>query len=214
MPRSTRCSAAGTVSVSPAGRTQVSTRPARSAPWTRRAGRRVEHLAEALNAVLPHDVAVVAAAEAPDGFHARFSATSRSYRYVVLNRAGRAPLEARRVLWWPRPLDDEALAAARRCSPASTTSGPSPRPRRTTRSSSASSARRPGSAAATISTSPSRRTRSSGTWCARSSGRCSSAAAKGWRSCSRGGRVGRRRDGPAWGLYLERAEYPVGRPSA
>ncbi len=36
-----------------------------------------ERAAEALNAELPGDVAVVAAAEAPDGFHARFSARSR-----------------------------------------------------------------------------------------------------------------------------------------
>jgi tRNA pseudouridine38-40 synthase len=69
----------------------------------------VEGLGEALDAVLPDDVAVVAAAEAPAGFHARFSATARSYRYVVLNRRLRAPLRARRALWWPRPLDENAL---------------------------------------------------------------------------------------------------------
>lgn len=68
--------------------------------------------AEALNAVLPADVAVLAAAEAPAGFHARFSARSRSYRYRVLARRVPSPLEARRMLWWPRPLDENALAAA------------------------------------------------------------------------------------------------------
>lgn len=72
----------------------------------------LERVAEALNASLPEDVAVVAAAEAPDGFHARFSARSRSYRYVVLNRRERSALEARRSLWWPRTLDDDALGAA------------------------------------------------------------------------------------------------------
>jgi tRNA pseudouridine38-40 synthase len=72
----------------------------------------VERLAEALNTALPDDVAVVAAEEAPEGFHARFSATGRSYRYVVLNRRERAPLRARRALWWPRPLD---LGALRGC---------------------------------------------------------------------------------------------------
>ena len=70
-----------------------------------------ERLAEALNTALPHDVAVVAAEEAAEGFHARFSATARSYRYVVLARRERAPLRARRALWWPRPVDDGALAA-------------------------------------------------------------------------------------------------------
>ncbi len=49
---------------------------------------------------------------AEDGFHARFSAISRSYRYRVFTRRSPAPLEARRALHWPRPIDFEALAAA------------------------------------------------------------------------------------------------------
>lgn len=61
--------------------------------------------AEALNTALPSDVAVVAAAAAADGFHARFSATARSYRYRVLNRVERSALDARRSLWWPRAVD-------------------------------------------------------------------------------------------------------------
>jgi tRNA pseudouridine38-40 synthase len=71
-----------------------------------------ERLAEALNAVLPEDVAVLDAAVTREGFHARFSATGRSYRYVVLNRRARAPLRARRALWWPRLLDDAVLHAS------------------------------------------------------------------------------------------------------
>lgn len=71
-----------------------------------------ERAAEALTGALPDDVAVVAAEEAPAGFHARFSARSRSYRYRVLARRVPSPLEARRALWWPRPLDDDALAAS------------------------------------------------------------------------------------------------------
>jgi len=72
----------------------------------------VARVAEALNAVLPDDAAVVAAAEADADFHARFSARSRSYRYRVLLRRERSPFEARRALWWPRPLDEGALAAS------------------------------------------------------------------------------------------------------
>jgi tRNA pseudouridine38-40 synthase len=68
--------------------------------------------AEALGAALPDDVAVVAAEEAPDGFHARFAALSRAYRYRVLARRTPSPLDARRVLWWPRPVDLGALDAA------------------------------------------------------------------------------------------------------
>jgi tRNA pseudouridine38-40 synthase len=66
--------------------------------------------AEALSVALPDDVAVVAAEEAPGGFHARFSARSRSYRYRVRADATRSALDARRALWWPRPVDARALA--------------------------------------------------------------------------------------------------------
>ena len=72
----------------------------------------IERMPEALNTVLPGDVAVVSAEAAPDGFHARFSAVARSYRYVVLNRRERAPLRATRALWWPRPLDLDVLQAS------------------------------------------------------------------------------------------------------
>jgi tRNA pseudouridine38-40 synthase len=68
--------------------------------------------AEALNAVLPLDLVVRHADAAPADFHARFSARSRSYRYRVLAAKIRSPLEVRRALWWPRPVDEPALAAA------------------------------------------------------------------------------------------------------
>jgi len=65
--------------------------------------------AEALNTVLPRDVAVLDAREEAPGFHARFDARARSYRYRVLRRRERSPFEERRALWWPRPLDVDAL---------------------------------------------------------------------------------------------------------
>ena len=68
--------------------------------------------AAALNSVLPEDVAVVAVEEAPPEFSARFSALGRSYRYRILRRRIRSPFEARRTLFWPRPLDLDALAAS------------------------------------------------------------------------------------------------------
>jgi tRNA pseudouridine38-40 synthase len=68
--------------------------------------------ADALSTALPEDVAVVAAEEVPDVFDARLSALARSYRYRVLLRRARSPLEARRALWWKRPLDLGALREA------------------------------------------------------------------------------------------------------
>jgi tRNA pseudouridine38-40 synthase len=71
-----------------------------------------DRAAEALNAALPADVAVLAVEAAPDGFSARFAARSRSYRYRILRRRVRSPFADRRALWWPRPLDLDRLEAA------------------------------------------------------------------------------------------------------
>jgi tRNA pseudouridine38-40 synthase len=70
-----------------------------------------DRVAEALNAALPRDVAVVRADEAPAGFHARHSARSRSYRYRIWRRRERSPFEVDRSLWHPRPLDLQRLQA-------------------------------------------------------------------------------------------------------
>jgi tRNA pseudouridine38-40 synthase len=71
-----------------------------------------ERAAAALNGVLPDDVAAVASEAAPVGFSARFSATGRSYRYRVWRRPVHSPLELRRSFWFPRPVDEEALATS------------------------------------------------------------------------------------------------------
>ena len=64
-----------------------------------------------LNALLPADVGVLASDEAPDGFDARRDARSRTYRYRLHTRSAPSPFERRRALWWPRPLDRQALDA-------------------------------------------------------------------------------------------------------
>jgi tRNA pseudouridine38-40 synthase len=64
---------------------------------------------EALNTVLPDDVAVLAAEEAASGFHARFTAKSRTYRYRIWRRRVRSPFEAGRSWWYPRSLDTARL---------------------------------------------------------------------------------------------------------
>ena len=65
--------------------------------------------ARALNGVLPDDVVVRESAVAPEGFSARWDATSRAYCYRVLPRAEPSVWERGRALWHPRPLDLEAL---------------------------------------------------------------------------------------------------------
>jgi tRNA pseudouridine38-40 synthase len=64
-----------------------------------------------VNALLPDEIAVLAAEAAPDGFSARHDARSRSYLYRVLARAAPSPFETGRALWWPYPIDRGALDA-------------------------------------------------------------------------------------------------------
>jgi tRNA pseudouridine38-40 synthase len=64
-----------------------------------------------VNAVLPAEIAVTAAEEAPDGFSARYDAHSRSYLYRILARRPPSPFETGRALWWPHDVDEDALSA-------------------------------------------------------------------------------------------------------
>ena len=71
----------------------------------------VARAAQALNAALPPDLAVVAAQQVADGFSARFDAVARSYRYRIWRRRERSALESGRSLWHPRALDIDRLDA-------------------------------------------------------------------------------------------------------
>jgi tRNA pseudouridine38-40 synthase len=64
-----------------------------------------------VNALLPDEIAVLAAEPAPEGFSARRDAVARSYRYRVLARPAPSPFEHRRALWWPHRVDFPALRA-------------------------------------------------------------------------------------------------------
>lgn len=66
----------------------------------------------ALNALLPEDIAIRAACVAPEGFRARWSALSRSYRYRILCDSVRSPLRERYAWRVTGPLDVAAMAAA------------------------------------------------------------------------------------------------------
>jgi tRNA pseudouridine38-40 synthase len=64
------------------------------------------------NAFLPRDIAVQWAQPVPDSFHARGSAVSRRYAYVLLESPVRPSVEAGRVGWVYRPLDGPAMRQA------------------------------------------------------------------------------------------------------
>lgn len=64
------------------------------------------------NAHLPKDVCVGWAKEVPDDFHARFSALSRSYRYVIYNSPIRPALFHTKVSWQYRQLDENLMHEA------------------------------------------------------------------------------------------------------
>ena len=57
------------------------------------------------NANLPDGVCLLSAQPVDSEFHARFSAQSRRYRYVILNRGVPSALLRHRVCWQHRPLD-------------------------------------------------------------------------------------------------------------
>jgi tRNA pseudouridine38-40 synthase len=71
-------------------------------------------LMAALNARLPADVAVLSVEVVPVGFHARYSARWRRYRYRYLDRAARPALQRGRCWHIARPLDVEAMGRAAR----------------------------------------------------------------------------------------------------
>lgn len=64
-----------------------------------------------VNAHLPDSIAVRWSREVPGDFHARFSALSRSYRYVLYNHAVRPALQHGKAGWFHLPLDVEAMRA-------------------------------------------------------------------------------------------------------
>jgi len=64
------------------------------------------------NTHLPDDIGTLWIRRVADDFHARFSATARSYRYLILNRSSRPALARHRVCWMRKPLDHDRMDAA------------------------------------------------------------------------------------------------------
>ncbi len=65
-----------------------------------------------LNSLLPPDIAVLEASEAPPDFHARYDAWAKTYAYRILNLPIRSPLHRGYCWQVPRPLNLAAMAAA------------------------------------------------------------------------------------------------------
>ena len=79
----------------------------------RSAGQPLEALVRRLNGLLPADVRVRRAVEAPPGFDARFGALWRRYAYRLTDTpAAVDPLHRSHVLAWPRALDVDAMNEA------------------------------------------------------------------------------------------------------
>jgi tRNA pseudouridine38-40 synthase len=71
-------------------------------------------LRRALNAMLPRDVRVLDVEEAPEGFHARYGARAKTYRYYIANGELVSPFAWRYVWHVVHPLAIEPMASAAR----------------------------------------------------------------------------------------------------
>jgi len=65
-----------------------------------------------LNSLLPLDIAVLEAQEAPLDFHARYAAKAKTYEYRILNRPVRSPVHHRHAWCLAPPLNAAAMQAA------------------------------------------------------------------------------------------------------
>ena len=64
------------------------------------------------NSCLPPDVSLLWVSPVQDNFHARFSALSRSYRYIIINRRIRAAIVRDLTAWDYRPLNATRMQRA------------------------------------------------------------------------------------------------------
>ncbi|MCM8792253.1 MAG: tRNA pseudouridine(38-40) synthase TruA [Candidatus Omnitrophica bacterium] len=66
----------------------------------------------ALNSLLPPDIVIKKVEEVDLGFHSRFSAKSKVYRYIILNRSYPSAFLKDRVYFYPYPLDINLMRKA------------------------------------------------------------------------------------------------------
>ncbi len=93
------------ISITGAGRTDAGVHAtAQVAHFDTDAQRRSHNWLLGANTHLPKDVSVIWARPVDEDFHARFSAVSRSYTYLIMFRRARSPLRHKRVCWVYEPL--------------------------------------------------------------------------------------------------------------
>lgn len=66
----------------------------------------------ALNGLLPRDICITECKEVPHGFHARFNAIGKTYRYCIMNRILRDPFKRKYIWQFQKRLDLEAIHEA------------------------------------------------------------------------------------------------------
>lgn len=69
------------------------------------------NLRKAVNRLLPPDIRLTAAEEAPDSFHPRFDAVAKTYEYRIFRAEVCPPFERRYVKHHPYPLDEARMMA-------------------------------------------------------------------------------------------------------
>jgi len=74
----------------------------------------IQGIVHGTNSALPSDIAVLSAEEVSPEFHARRDAKGKHYRYRIVNRRIRPPLDRRYASWFRETLDADAMAAAAR----------------------------------------------------------------------------------------------------
>ena len=71
-----------------------------------------EKISYALNQRLPEDIVVQNSCEVPEDFHPRFSKSTKTYEYRILNCRFRQPLERKTSYFYHYPLDEAAMQKA------------------------------------------------------------------------------------------------------
>lgn len=74
--------------------------------------RPIQSWVRGVNTFLPSDIRVLWAQEVDEKFHARFSAISRSYRYILYNHPIRPALASGRVGWFYKTLNTDMIKVA------------------------------------------------------------------------------------------------------